>query len=166
VDLGRVTDVRHFRAGDRIVVGAATVHTIPTPHDAADPVAFVVECEGKRLAVLTDLGHPFEQLSAVLAEVDAAYLESNYDPQMLATGSYPLYLKARIRGRGGHISNDEAAELLARLGRRRPRWVALAHLSEQNNEPELALNTHRSRVGRGYPFSIAGRYGVSDVRQV
>ncbi len=159
-------EVRLFLPGDVLDFGRVTVHTLPTPHDAEQSVAFVVTCEGRRLGILTDLGHPFAQLARVLTDLDAAYLESNYDPMMLAEGTYPPELKARIRGAGGHLSNDEAAVLLQRCGRHRPRWVALAHLSEYNNDPDLALRTHRAAVGRDYPLTIASRYCVSEVLTV
>jgi len=165
-DLGPLRDVRYFRSGDPLHFGRVTVHTLRTPHDAADGVVFVVECDGRRLGILTDLGHPFERLGGLLRELDAAYLESNYDPRMLAEGPYPPYLKARITGLGGHLSNDESADLVKSCGRHRPKWIALAHLSEQNNDPELALETHRSRVGNGYPLHLAGREGVSPVFEV
>lgn len=163
---GPLREVRHFQPGDALEFGAVTVHTLPTPHDAAESVAFIVEHEGRRLGVLTDLGHPFALLGRVLAELDAAYLESNYDPVMLAEGSYPPELKARIRGDGGHLSNDEAAALLKQCRRHRPRWIALAHLSEHNNDPDLALDTHRRTLGGDYPLTIASRYRVSDLMTV
>ncbi|MFQ5491462.1 MAG: MBL fold metallo-hydrolase [Phycisphaerae bacterium] len=164
--LGTIDTVRHFRAGDALQFGPVTVHSVRTPHDAADGVAFVVECEGKRLGILTDLGHPFAGLGGLLAGLDAAYLESNYDPHLLETGPYPPHLKARVRGKGGHLSNGESAELVAACGRDGPRWIALAHLSEQNNCPDLALETHRQCVGATYPLHVARRDGVSEVMTV
>ncbi len=162
----RLRDVRLFAPGDTLTIGGVRVYALPTPHDAPESVAFVVACAGKRLGILTDLGHPFAALASALAELDAAYLESNYDPEMLASGPYPPELQDRIRGAGGHLSNDEAAELLRRCGRRTPRWVALAHLSEHNNRPELALDTHRKRLGRDYPLHIASRYEASRMFEV
>jgi phosphoribosyl 1,2-cyclic phosphodiesterase len=159
-------DVRLFLPGDTLNFDGVAVHTLPTPHDAEQSVAFVVACEGKRLGILTDLGHPFDGLARALSDLDAAYLESNYDPTMLEEGSYPPELKARIRGDGGHLSNDEAAALLQRCRRHRPRWIALAHLSEHNNEPDLALQTHRAALGRDYPLSVASRYRVSEALTV
>lgn len=161
--LGNVHDVRHFASGASLTLGGVRVHTIRTPHDAADGVAFVVEGDGKRLGILTDLGHPFDGLDALLASVDAAYLESNYDPAMLAGGSYPPHLKARIRGAGGHLSNDEAAGLLKGCGRKRPAWIAVAHLSEHNNRPELAVAAQRRAVGETYPVFHAPRTGCSEL---
>ncbi len=162
--LGTLDDVRYFRAGDVLRFGRVNVYTIPTPHDAADPVIFVIEHEGKRLGIFTDLGHPFTGLAGLLRSVDAAYLESNYDPHMLEHGPYSPSLKARIRGPGGHLSNVESAQTLRRS--RPARWVQLAHLSEQNNDPALALETHRRCVGTDYPFGVASRYRVSDLMSV
>lgn len=161
--LGKLREVRCFRSGEPIEFGPVTVHTLRTPHDAADAVGFVVEHEGRRLGIFTDLGHPFDRLARTLGELDAAYLESNYDVDLLETGSYPPHLKARIRGVGGHLSNLEAAELVRGCGTRRPEWIALAHLSQENNRPELALETHRALLGAEYPLVVAGRYAVSEV---
>ncbi len=163
--IGKVSDVRHFDGGESLTFGPVTVHTYPTPHDAADGVVFVVECRQKRLGIFTDLGHPFDALPGLLENVDAAYLESNYDPEMLEDGPYPPHLKARIRGSGGHLSNQESAQLVRRCGRHH-RWIALAHLSEQNNHPELALQTHRAITGGDRRLTVAGRYGVSPLLRV
>lgn len=162
-DLGRLSDVRYFRSGEALRFNGVCVHTIPTPHDAADGVAFVIECGGRRLGIFTDLGHCFPGLWALLASVNAAYLETNYDPDMLQRGPYPEPLKRRIIGPGGHLSNDEAAELLSQCGRSLPQWVAVAHLSEENNLPELALEAQHRAVGRMYPVHHASREDVSQV---
>jgi phosphoribosyl 1,2-cyclic phosphodiesterase len=161
--LGELGPVRYFVPGQTLSFGRVRVHTLPTPHDAEDSVAFVVEAEGKRLGVLTDLGHPFGALVRTLPELDAVYLESNYDPHLLEVGSYPPELKARIRGGHGHLSNQEAARLLASCRPGRLRWVALAHLSTENNCPELALETHRRLLGRTFPLTVASRYGVTEL---
>ena len=164
--LGRVNTVHQFCPGDPLVFRHVTVHTLPTRHDAVDTVAFIVECGGKRLGIFTDIGCPFDGLLRALETCDAAYLESNHDPNMLADGPYPPWLKNRIAGSGGHLSNDQAAELLRRCGRNRPAWVALAHLSDENNTPELALHTNHRAVGKAYPLSIAPRYEVSAIHEV
>lgn len=160
--LGRL-DVRYFYSGDSLAFEDVVVHALPTAHDAADGVAFVVEGEGKRLGILTDLGHPFPGLQEVLECVDAAYLECNYDPQMLETGSYPPMLKRRIRGAGGHLSNRESAELLRACARRRPNWVAVAHLSKENNHPDLAVAAQHQALGRDYPVYHASRESCSEL---
>ena len=127
------------------------VEPVLTPHDAPPSLAFVVSDEKHRLAILTDLGHPFSQLPAILASVDAAILESNYDPVLLSEGDYPPWLQDRIRGPGGHLSNKEAALLVKNHGKHL-RWICLAHLSQHNNTPEVAYQTYRRVVGNGEPF--------------
>ncbi|MFH1434108.1 MAG: MBL fold metallo-hydrolase [Pseudomonadota bacterium] len=155
--LGRMHDVRHFVRGDVLDFGSVAVETVPTEHDAADGVGFVVVSEGKRLGILTDLGHVFGRLERVMASLDAVFIESNYDPDRLATGRYPEYVKQRIRGPKGHLSNIEAAELVAAHGKRLT-WACLAHLSEENNDPDLALETARGIVGKKLTLHVATRY--------
>lgn len=164
--LGKVREVRHFRAGETFSIRDVEIHTLSTPHDAVDGVVFVIEHNGKRLGVLTDLGHPFRGLGELLASLDAVYLESNYDPEMLANGPYSWDLQERIRGEGGHISNAEAAELLQSSANGRLQWAALAHLSETNNHPDVALATHREILGDRYPLVVAGRDRVSKMLHV
>lgn len=158
--LGKCSNVKHFRAGTDFAIGDITVKSVRTPHDAVDGVAFVLEQDCKRLGVFTDLGHPFAALTAALEYVDAAYLESNYDPEMLATGPYPWRLQQRITSAAGHISNGEAADLL-RIAARRLKWACLAHLSHENNSVDCALATSRATVGRDFPLAVATRFGVS-----
>lgn len=158
--LGQLQDVRHFVAGDTLRFGEVRVETIPTPHDGVDGVGFVVTHAGKRVGILTDLGHPFAGLDVVVRSLDAVLLESNYDPERLASGPYPPFLQERIRGPLGHLSNVEAAKLLAAAGDRL-QWACLAHLSEQNNDPELALRTHRAVLGHHLPLFVASRYEAS-----
>lgn len=163
--LGKMRQVRRFVAGDTLEFGAVRVHSFRTPHDAVDGVAFIVEHEGARLGVFTDLGHPFPELATALAEVDAAYLESNYDPEMLRRGPYPPDVQARIRSDRGHLSNAQAATLLLQRAKR-PRWIALSHLSEHNNTPEIALDTHFNTLGALYPLTVASRSRASELLTV
>jgi phosphoribosyl 1,2-cyclic phosphodiesterase len=165
-DLGRLHDVRYFESGDSVRIDGVTVHTVPTPHDAVDGVVFIVEFEGKRLGIFTDLGHPFDGLVGLLAAVDAAYLESNYDRYMLEMGPYPADLKRRIAGAAGHISNTESAEVVHRALSGRHQWLALSHLSEQNNHPEVAVSTHREINGQMVPYHVSSRYDVSPLHVV
>jgi phosphoribosyl 1,2-cyclic phosphodiesterase len=148
---------QHFVSGEALRFGDLSVETVRTPHDAADGVAFVVTSGEARLGILTDLGHCFEGLRKLIASLDAVFMESNYDPEMLANGPYPAFLQKRIRGPGGHLSNPESAGLL-REESRRLKWVCLAHLSENNNRPELALETHRASARGDYALHAAGRY--------
>lgn len=162
--LGKLRDVRHFHSSGIIRFGGVTVQAIPTPHDGEDGAVFVVSAGSRRLGVMTDLGHVFKDLVHIVASLDAVFLESNYDPDMLTAGPYPAYLKHRIRGPRGHISNHESAELLRRASAAgRLRWACLSHLSEQNNHPDLALRTHRAVLGGALELAVAHRYAATDV---
>jgi phosphoribosyl 1,2-cyclic phosphodiesterase len=171
-DVGQINDVRYFTAGqtNEFVTSAGDsvlVHSIPTPHDGADGVVFVIEYQGKRVGILTDLGHVFDELREVLLSLDAVVIESNYDRNMLNGGKYPEHLKRRIRGPGGHLSNDESSQLIQKtMMFRRLKWAALCHLSEENNHPQRAVDAHRKLLGRHFPIHVASRYQVSDVWEV
>ena len=165
-DLGEIKDIRHYEAGSTLHFGDVRVETIPTPHDGADGVAFVVDDGQRRLGILTDLGHVFDGLEAVVSSLDAVFIESNYDPTLLADSPYPVFLKQRICGSGGHLSNVESAELLNAASDRRLKWACLAHLSEENNDPEMAMQTHRDILGNNLPLFVAGRHEATDVLEV
>jgi phosphoribosyl 1,2-cyclic phosphodiesterase len=114
------------------------VNPFAVPHDATDPVAYRIEAEGTRLAIVTDLGHATELAVDYCSDVDLLVIESNHDVEMLKEGPYDARLKARILSRVGHLSNDACAGLLKRAISPRLKHIVLAHLSEQNNEPALA----------------------------
>ncbi len=158
--LGVISDLHFFRPQATLRFGPLTVHARPTCHDAVEPVVFSVSDGARRVGILTDLGCVFDGLAELVGTLDAVFLESNYDPEMLAAGPYPLAVKRRIAGAGGHLSNVEAAELIASAGDGRLQWVALSHLSEINNTPALALRTHRRIAGRARPVHVAGRHGA------
>jgi phosphoribosyl 1,2-cyclic phosphodiesterase len=162
--LGMVDDLRFFESGAALQFDSVTVETLRTPHDGVDGVAFVIDDGQRRLGVLTDLGHVFPGLDATVNSLDAVLLESNYDPDMLDRGPYTESLKRRIRGPGGHLSNVEAAVLLNGAARGRLRWACLAHLSEHNNCPQIALETHRKIIGEErLHLHVADRYQATGV---
>lgn len=113
---------------------------------------------------MTDLGHVFEELVPAVASLEAVFIESNYDPGMLAGGPYPEFLKKRIQGPKGHLSNREAAELLQ--SGINLKWACLSHLSEKNNRPGLALKTHHEILGRRLIFYTASRHMPSEILSV
>ncbi|MFA4969344.1 MAG: MBL fold metallo-hydrolase [Sulfuritalea sp.] len=119
-------------------VGDVCVHPFPVPHDAREPVQFVLGDGARRLGVLTDAGHVTPHMVAMLDDCDALVLECNHDAQMLATGSYPQSLKRRIGGLWGHLDNAAAATLLSQVRRSSLHHIVAAHLSEENNSPALA----------------------------
>lgn len=122
----------------RIAVNDLEVEPFPVPHDAREPVQYVLGDGAKRLGVLTDIGEPTAHVVQVLKECDALVLECNHDPDLLEGGPYPPSLKRRIAGRFGHLDNPASARLLSQLDGRRLRHVVAAHLSETNNRPDLA----------------------------
>lgn len=164
--LGELRDLHHFSAGETLRFDGLTVETISTPHDGVDGVVFVVDDGKHRLGILTDLGHVFRDLVPIVRSLDAVLLESNYDPQMLAVGGYPAWLKQRIEGPGGHLSNPESGELLLRAASKRLQWACLGHLSKDNNTADVALETHRKILGKRLPLFVATRYRATDVLDV
>jgi phosphoribosyl 1,2-cyclic phosphodiesterase len=135
--------------GREFCAGGFSVLPFPLPHDAAEPVGFVLSCGPVTLGYATDLGYPTALARERLSRCDAVVLESNHDERMLMEGPYPWHLKMRIRGRRGHLSNPASAGLLADLMHPGLRAVVLAHLSETNNLPDLALGCAREALGRG-----------------
>jgi phosphoribosyl 1,2-cyclic phosphodiesterase len=119
-------------------IGGMQVIPFTVPHDAREPVQFVLSDGARRLGVLTDIGAPTRHVVAMLSGLDALLLECNYDRELLWNGGYPKWLKQRIAGPFGHLDNEDAAQLLGALDRSRLRHVVGAHLSQQNNRPELA----------------------------
>ena len=164
--LGRLNDINHFNAGDRLSFGGLQVQTIPTPHDGVDGVAFVVSDGRRRLGILTDMGHVFEGLGELVASLDAVLIESNYDTEMLDSGPYPAFLKSRIKGDRGHLSNRDTAVLLRDSASEQMKWACLGHLSEQNNEPRLALASATATVGKKMALHLASRYKASDILEI
>jgi phosphoribosyl 1,2-cyclic phosphodiesterase len=123
------------------------IDPFPVPHDAREPAQMVFDDGLHRLGVLTDVGVPTPHILQKLSGCSALVLECNYDERMLREGPYPPSLKYRIGSRLGHMRNEDAADLLARLDRSRLRHVVAAHLSETNNTPELAQGVIASVLG-------------------
>jgi phosphoribosyl 1,2-cyclic phosphodiesterase len=130
--------VEYFAAGQPFAIGDIAVSPFTIPHDAADPVGFVFQAEGVRMAVATDLGYMPPNVKAQLNKLDLMLLESNHDLEMLKDGPYPWSVKQRVLSRVGHLSNDAAATFLEEEYDGQATYVLLGHLSESNNLPELA----------------------------
>lgn len=120
-------------------IGDLEITPYPVPHDAAEPVQFVFGDGQRRLGVLTDAGCSTPHIEKTLNGCDALVLECNHDREMLLRGQYPASLKQRVGGRLGHLSNDQAAEILGRIETRNLQHLVAAHLSAQNNQPSLAV---------------------------
>ncbi len=138
-----------FAAGEPFALGDLEVEPFPVPHDAADPVGFVLRGPGgATLGFATDLGEAPPAVARRLAGCAALVLEFNHDRQMLLASDRSWTLKQRILGRSGHLSNEQAADLLAQVATPALRHVVPAHLSDECNEPGLALSAARGALRR------------------
>jgi phosphoribosyl 1,2-cyclic phosphodiesterase len=135
------------RGESRFAIGGMEVLPFTVPHDAAEPVQFVVSDGAARLGVVTDIGIGTRHVEKVLSGLDALVLECNYDRDMLWSGSYPRFLKERIGGPFGHLDNRDAARLLSALERSKLKHLIGAHLSQHNNKPELAREILATALG-------------------
>lgn len=158
-DLARVSPVK-ISTQESLQLDTMRVTSVRTPHDCAEPIAITVEGmrSGARCGIAYDLGHVPASVARALEGVDALVLESNHDLEMLRNGPYPPSLQRRISGGRGHLSNSMAAGLARTIAHRGLRHLVLAHLSEQNNAPEVARRTMQGAL-RGTVFK--GRLGVA-----
>jgi phosphoribosyl 1,2-cyclic phosphodiesterase len=142
----RPRETRCVVAGETFAVGAARIEPVAVPHDTREPVCYTVDWQGARAAVITDLGRPTRLIAQQLATLDLAVLEFNHDVDLLRDGPYPWALKQRIRSAHGHLSNEQAGALLVDGASARLRHLVLAHLSDENNRPELAVDAAESAL--------------------
>lgn len=145
-----VQRVEHVEAGQALTIGDIEVNAFAIPHDAADPVGYAFRAEGVKVALVTDLGYLTELVKFHLREADCLILESNHDLEMLKVGPYPWSVKQRVMSRTGHLSNHVVSEFLAdpEAFDGQPRHLVLAHISENNNTPDLARISAEEALGR------------------
>ena len=156
---------------ETFTIGDLTVNPIKVSHDAAQPVAYRFFGDGKSIAVMTDLGKYDDYIIEHLQNCDALLLEANHDINMLQVGRYPYYLKQRILGDKGHLSNESSGRLLCRLLHDKLKHIVLGHLSAENNLAELAYETVRMEITMGdteyhfgdFPVSVAKRNERSEL---
>lgn len=164
--LGRIDSVCEFDTGESFTLRDLQVTPFPLTHDAAETVGFILDTPSGRVGVATDLGLATRLVADNLRSCRVLVLESNHDEAMLRDGPYPWHLKQRIAGRHGHLSNKASAELLEGLLWDGTEAVFLAHLSETNNNPKLALASARAvlaRQNRCAPQLVVGcQHAVSD----
>ncbi len=156
-------DVLHLLPRQGVLtLGDAQVTVFPTSHDAAESIDFRFDCGGAALGVLTDTGCVTPEAEQALQGVDLLVLESNHDEDWLLSGPYSYYLKQRILGNRGHLSNDAAAALAQRMASAGTRQFVLAHLSRENNTPERARQTMaRALAGLDVSVTVAPRAELS-----
>jgi len=154
--------VNDFIAYSPVIIGGLVINAFPKLHDAKEPHSFIVSCEGITVGVLTDVGSACDHVIRNFRQCHAIFLEANYDDEMLENGSYPAYLKTRIRSDYGHLSNHQALELFTT---HRPDFmshVLLSHLSQDNNNPRLAQQLFLRHAG-GTKIVVASRHQESPV---
>ena len=156
------------------VIGDIAVSPISISHDAAQPTAYVLRQGGKSMAVMTDLGRYDNYIIEHLQNLDLILLEANHDVHMLQAGKYPYYLKQRILGDRGHLSNELSGQLLSQILHDGLKTVILGHLSKENNYEQLAYETVRLEIDLAdnpyhagdFPIHVAKRDMVSDIFEV
>jgi len=170
--IGKIAGINAMciRSDERLIVGDLHIDVFSTSHDAADPCSFVFTQGKERLGLLTDTGCLTERMGQFLTGCRTLIIESNHDRGMLLDGPYPWHLKERIRGEQGHLSNDDAADALRRFATTDTSQVVLAHLSAENNLPQLALD-NAAKVLRDIglkdaKLSLAPRYQPLPLAQV
>lgn len=132
-------------------IGSLLLRSFEIPHDSAQNVGYIIECEGERLGIATDMGHITEEIKSSLCGCKTAIIESNHDKFLLVAGPYPEFLKHRILADTGHLANEDSAELSLFLAKNGTESITLAHLSKENNAPEIAFSAHRDALDRhGY----------------
>ncbi|MFN0082952.1 MAG: MBL fold metallo-hydrolase [Ferruginibacter sp.] len=154
-----------FKAHIPVNIGSLSVTGFPKFHDAADPHSFNITGNGITVGVFTDIGAPCKNLITHFKKCHAAFLEANYDEDMLRNGSYPHFLKSRITGGVGHLSNSQALEIFVK---HRPPFMShllLAHLSKDNNCPKLAQELFEKNAG-GTRVMVASRYEEMDLMKI
>ncbi|RBL90959.1 MBL fold metallo-hydrolase [Chitinophaga flava] len=157
--------VMPFNAYQPVQIGGLSVTAFPKHHDAVEPHSFIVTGSGVNIGVFTDIGAPCEHVLHHFRQCHAAFLEANYDEQMLDQGRYPYYLKNRIRGGKGHLSNRQALEIFTS---QRPPFMThllLSHLSQDNNNPSLVQDLFDQHAN-GTRIIVASRHAETAVFQV
>ncbi len=146
-EMPQVAKLEIFSAGRSFQIADITVTPFTIPHDAADPVGFTFHAEGTKLGIATDLGYMPASVCDHLRGCNVLIIESNHDLEMLRAGAYPWSVKQRVMSRVGHLSNESLAQFFAQNYDGGASYIVLAHLSEQNNHPEIALRAAENALG-------------------
>jgi phosphoribosyl 1,2-cyclic phosphodiesterase len=159
--------VESFQPGQRFEIGDVVIEPFTIPHDAVDPVAFRFTAQGIRVAVVTDLGYMPQNVKHYLRGCHGLVLESNHDVEMLRSGPYPWYVKQRVGSQTGHLSNEALGKFIREEFDCEARVLVLAHLSEQNNHPEVArleaASALEQQSARGTKLAVSSQTTPSEV---
>ncbi len=157
--------INYFHGSQSISIGSLKVNTFPKIHDAIEPYSFTVSDDDVTIGVFTDLGDRSQNLVNHFKTCHAAFLEANFDDDMLENGRYPYFLKQRIKGGKGHLSNKKALELFVNHRPSQMSHLFLAHLSKDNNCPILVENLFK-KVANGVEIVVASRYNETAVYHI
>lgn len=146
-ELPKVPKLEVFSSGRPFQIADITVTPFTIPHDAADPVGFAFRADGAKIAIATDLGYMPASVCDQLRKCDVLIIESNHDLEMLRIGPYPWSVKQRVMSRVGHLSNESLAQFFAKDYDGGASYIVLAHISEQNNHPEVARRAAETALG-------------------
>lgn len=158
----RPEHVVFFSPGEQIRAGEFCIHSFTKKHDAAEPCSFRIEYANKQIGVFTDIGEACEEVRTHLSKCHAIFIETNYDEQMLWNGPYPYPLKRRVASEYGHLSNDQAFNLINSYSGNQLQCLFLSHLSKENNTPEKALNSF-SKLESNIKVILTDREGPTAV---
>lgn len=157
--------VKSFTANIPVKVGSLLITPFVKMHDAIEPRSFIIEGNGIKIGVLTDIGTPCAEVVRYFKQCHAAFLETNYDEKMLEEGRYPYSLKKRITGGSGHLSNTQALQLFIEHRSSFMTHVFLSHLSKDNNNPELVADLFNKHAGET-TVVVASRYNETEVFKI
>lgn len=171
--LGKIDEslFRVIKPDEKCIIKDLSLYPVRTSHDASDPVAYRISHDGRRIGILTDLGCYTDYTVECLRNLDLLYLEANHDVHMLQVGPYPYYLKQRILGEKGHLSNELSGRLLCDILHDNLKHIVLGHLSKENNYVNLAYETVKLEVtlgdnafkGEDLDMTVAKRDEISEI---
>ena len=157
-----------FNTDDHFEIGDLQIHPFHIPHDAAEPCGYNIYNENNKISIATDIGHMDNSILKKLEESKFLLLESNHEPEILKYAKYPYYLKRRISGPNGHLSNQEASDTIIKLISTGVNNIMLGHLSKETNFPELAYKTVmdeiiNNKINNNLTLNVASRIKPSDI---
>ena len=162
--LGAVYETINFRRGVKFSIGGISLHPFSVSHDASDSVGFTLQNGATKIGIATDLGVATQLVCHHLKGCGLIILEANHDKRMLEDGPYPWHVKQRVQGRLGHLSNEASRDLLGKVSHRDLKHVILAHISETNNSPDIALSVVGESVSNNRTkLSVAYQHVAGDV---
>jgi len=161
----KAANFKFFEPNTPYIIGNIKIHPFAKKHDAIDPCSFRIEIDNKNIGVMTDIGEVDEILTKEFSLCDAVFLESNYDVDMLMTGIYPYHLKERVSSSKGHLSNEQALNLVMQYASPNLKTIFLSHISPVNNTRKLALE-HFSSLSDKFDIKLTSREEISEIIQI